>query len=347
MALGSAGVNHRLPRISAPLRSYIRLELLLAASALVIDLLIRASEGFFLWIDTGSGTVSALMIRILFLIPLLLLPTLIMGATLPLVLKGIRSPETLIGSHTAQIYGWNTLGAAAGAYAVTFWLIPELGMKGSVAVALFSNLIAAGFMFLARRSSFTNEERESSLSSESSGEALGLGSEKTAEWKKVSGVTSAIALLSGFAFLGMEVIWTRVFSVLLNGTLYGVGSVLIAVLIALGLGSLGAVKRLAQLQEQGKDFGPFMVFNQFLLIANLMGWLAGALVMGFLLQGFPQTAEAEGRVSLHMQLVLLTLFLAGPTVSAGAAFPLLVRRLESPPRVGPGHHDVVAQRHAV
>src|ERR1051325_1785122 len=75
---------------------------------------------------------------------LLLVPTTAMGLSLPLLVKGVMRWDANFGSVLGRLYGWNTVGAVAGALAVEMLLVEQFGVRGSAFVALLLNFMAAG-----------------------------------------------------------------------------------------------------------------------------------------------------------------------------------------------------------
>ena len=66
---------------------------------------------------------------------LLIVPTALMGATLPLVIKSSVVRTTRLGERMALLYGMNTTGAIVGALAAGLYLIPDRGIHGTFLVA--------------------------------------------------------------------------------------------------------------------------------------------------------------------------------------------------------------------
>ncbi len=80
---------------------------------------------------------------------LLLLPTLGMGATLPLLVAHAVRQTGNVGQSVGLLYFVNTLGSAAAAIATATVLLARLGLQGSVALAACTNF-AVGALVLAR-----------------------------------------------------------------------------------------------------------------------------------------------------------------------------------------------------
>ena len=78
---------------------------------------------------------------------LLLVPTLLMGATLPLLAAHFVRAWSNVGRSVASLYTVNTLGSAAAAVAAAFALLGFLGQRGTVWIAVAGNLLVAGQAF--------------------------------------------------------------------------------------------------------------------------------------------------------------------------------------------------------
>src|SRR5262249_2471211 len=126
------------------------------------------------------------------------------------------------------LYGINTLGAALGALLTDFALVPVLGLLATqlVAVALNGVAGAGAYALAARRSAIV-------------GRPLSAPPAPNVPVPDGPTMWTAAALaLSGFAALGMEILWLRHMSVLLGGFRAVFSLLLTVMLIALGIGAL-------------------------------------------------------------------------------------------------------------
>ena len=80
---------------------------------------------------------------------LILVPTLLMGSTLPLLVAHQVNTSRNVGHSVSMLYFVNTLGAAIGAFLAAFVILGCLGLQGSVAVAVILNFLVGGVMFVA------------------------------------------------------------------------------------------------------------------------------------------------------------------------------------------------------
>jgi len=78
----------------------------------------------------------------------MLIPTFFFGMTLPLAIKAVTRPDEGIGRDTGFVYGANTFGTLAGSLLTGLVLIPSMGLRASLHVALIGNLLVAALMII-------------------------------------------------------------------------------------------------------------------------------------------------------------------------------------------------------
>ncbi len=159
----------------------------------------------------------------------LLPPTMLMGATLPAIARWVESGPLGV-SWLGFFYGGNIAGAVFGCLLAGFYLLrvhdvataTYVGVTLNVTAAVIALALAAGpARYVVPPESATNER---------AGSAAGA-------WA----VYVAIAL-SGMSALGAEVVWTRLLSLLLGGSVYTFSLILAVFLVGLGIGSgVGAI----------------------------------------------------------------------------------------------------------
>lgn len=155
---------------------------------------------------------------------LLLIPTALMGMTLPLLTQSFVHRVEISGHVIGLLYGINTLGAGLGALVAGYFLIGWLGFDGTTQVAVALNVIVGiGAMVL-----FENKEHGDHK------ERVENNSE-TASSLPYNTILIA-AFLVGFINLGFEMLWFRVLGVINKGTAYGFPSVLFVFLVGLAIG---------------------------------------------------------------------------------------------------------------
>ncbi len=218
MGLGSLLLPRIIPPERHPLRVYAGLELVIGAMGV---LLLAGMPLVGRLYAAGAG--AGLPLRGLVSAVCLLLPTMAMGATLPLVSRWIETTPRG-ASWMGYLYGSNTLGAVTGCLLAGFYLLRVHDITVATLAAAALNAAVAGLaLLLAARSPHAVPPAEA-------------GAVETE--KGHGGILAAIAL-SGLTALGAEVIWTRLLSLMLGGTVYAF-SIILAVFLA-GLGIGGAV----------------------------------------------------------------------------------------------------------
>lgn len=77
-----------------------------------------------------------------------LVPTFLMGTTLPLAVQVATTSGENVGRRIGDIYGANTVGTVLGSFAAGFLLIPILGVRNSVVAVAGANLAVAAILLL-------------------------------------------------------------------------------------------------------------------------------------------------------------------------------------------------------
>lgn len=90
-------------------------------------------------------------VQILLCTAVMLLPTILMGATFPVVSRKITENLAEMGRKVGDAYSLNTVGAVLGSLLAGFFLIPAFGIKGATSFAAFLNLCIAALMILLSR----------------------------------------------------------------------------------------------------------------------------------------------------------------------------------------------------
>ncbi|MGF1467263.1 MAG: fused MFS/spermidine synthase [Sandaracinaceae bacterium] len=146
-------------RIRHPLMAYAAAEVLVGLWGLVIPLLVQ-SDGWLadmngLLRDTFGGSSAVFMIaRFLCVVPILIVPTTLMGSTLPLLTRHfVRAQQDARASsaRVGALYAVNTFGAATGPVLSAFVLMPLIGLAMTNVVACGMNFGLALLLYAARR----------------------------------------------------------------------------------------------------------------------------------------------------------------------------------------------------
>jgi spermidine synthase len=226
LGLGSLTLSRFVSRDRHPLRVYAVLEIAIGACGLLMLVVLPLVQAVYSAV-AGNG-IPGLLLRGVFAAICLLPPTVMMGATLPAVSRWVEmSPRGV--SRLGYLYGGNALGAIFGCLLAGFYLLRVFGMRTATFVAVGLNAaVAAGALWLWR---IRPEGRPSAGSDDA--EPAAFPSRTTTP---ASVIYLAIGL-SGMSALGAEVIWTRLFGLLLGQTTYTFSIILAVFLLGIALGS--------------------------------------------------------------------------------------------------------------
>ena len=265
-------------------------------------------------------------IAILLLAPI----TMLMGGTLTLLIRHlVRSDLEIGGWRIALLYGANTAGAALGCVLTDFALVPAAGLQGAQMIAVFFNAVAAlGALWLARMS------EGSRLSQSLKPEALGLTATSPSLTRTAVPLASLALGLSGFAAMGMEIVWFRHFTLLLGGFRAVYSLLLTVILIGIGVGSLAGGFLLRRAERPAL----WLMAVQGVFVASILLGFAGADVRSLAVtaQALERTLGAESALARSTAELWFNtrpiLFEVGvPALLMGFAFPLanaMIQRAE-------------------
>jgi spermidine synthase len=266
-----------------------------------------------------------MLIRVATSALLLLPPTIAMGATLPLFARGLIAEDATLGRSSGILYAANTGGAVLGAYLCGFWGIPVLGLSGAVLAAGAVNVLVAAAAFLAG----------GSLRMDDSTPTRRSGSPPFGAAAGSPGGRDALLFffgVSGFVAIGYEIIWSKLFGIVMEGTLYGFAAVLSANLCGIALGSAAAAPFVDRIRDLPRAFGALHLA----IPASVMLGMLAVPDLPFALDRL--AASAGGGDAVHLLFAIAAPLVLLPTALFGAAFrsdPHRDRpRLRSAPRWG-------------
>ncbi len=153
LATGSALLGRWSERHANPVALYGWIELGVAASGVLS--LVGLAGVRLLYVGSYplvEGWMPALLaLRFIGAALVLFVPTLLMGGTLPIMVRGTTRNSAELGARISRLYWVNTAGAVAGTLAAGFWLLPALGLRQTVLLAATLNVIAGAIALAASR----------------------------------------------------------------------------------------------------------------------------------------------------------------------------------------------------
>ena len=143
LALGNRLVGRKADAARQPLALYGYLEIFVGLYGFLFFAVYGGAD--WLFIKLGASVVGRpgilLLLKAVLSVAMLLLPTVLMGGTLPLLAAWLERNTADAGRASARFYAVNSLGAVAGAWLAGFLLIRQLGMVASLQAAATVNVL--------------------------------------------------------------------------------------------------------------------------------------------------------------------------------------------------------------
>ncbi len=234
LALGSAAAGRLADRVRRPLVAFAVAEAGVAVAALATPLALAGVEALYvrLYPALDDWPPAVGLVRFILSFAVLIVPTTLMGATLPLVVKSALAHGTILGGQVSRLYAGNTAGAVIGTLLAGIWMISQLGISWSFRIAALVNLtVAAGALILSRR---TDGPRTAAPDSAAVTTSAPMAATESAWTLRLVLLTFAV---SGFVSFGLEIIWFRMLIVLFRPTTYAFTVMLATVLAGIAIGS--------------------------------------------------------------------------------------------------------------
>jgi spermidine synthase len=297
---GGAALSPRMLGGRSPLVVYAGLELGVAATVVGYLVLRPLLPGAAIWLARVTPGAVLPGTRALLALAVLVVPTTLLGATLPVV--AATRPADRSGG-VGRLYAWNTLGGAAGALAGGLVGVRALGVRGTfLAAAGLDVVVAAGALALAR------------------GRSLAMPGPAAAGSRTARpGAAVMVAALAGFVGLADEVLWTRGLAGVLSNSVYSIALVLAAMLLGIVIGARVG----AHVAERPGPVAPRLGAASALLALATVGSV-------FALRALPDTMVLAARwlgvagpgAGLAVEAGLAVLVVLVPATALGALFPL-------------------------
>ena len=234
LGLGSFVAGRLASRITRPLAAFGIAEVLIGITAFVSPAVLDALTRVWVTIHPSlPDSVAAItVIRFIVAFMVLIVPTSLMGATLPLVIKSAVAREKRIGGRIGLLYAINTTGAIVGALVAGFYLISEVGVAVSFRWAAIGNIVIGIVSLVAAYAMPAQPARPARPAPAAT--AAGPATAVTAGQRRVVLWTFFV---SGMMSLALEIIWFRILVVFLRPTAYAFTIMLACVLAGIALGS--------------------------------------------------------------------------------------------------------------
>ncbi len=316
MGAGSLLAARAADRSGDPWRIYALLEAGIAGYALVFPLALGLVDGLhgrlFGLFYAAPLTLALSRFCLTFLV--LLPPTLLMGATVPVMGRILISRRGDLGSGAGRLYAWNTLGAALGSGLGGFLLIPAVGFRTATLIAAGLNLAVAMTAWRVTPPAIPTAP-EPPVPPPIEAPKAPSPSTPRVVWLLLC------YALSGFAALAYEVVLTRVLILVYGSSVYSFSVVLTGFLIGIGVGSLLGARWIDRATDLSLAIGVLqaLIGGGMLITTPLYGRLPELFLAVFR----ATKGEWAGLVGLEFVVTLGLLLI--PTTAMGAMFPAAAR----------------------
>ena len=315
LALGSYLGGRWIDGKKNPLFVYATLEGAIGIYCLLIPSIIDSAFPLFEWVyQTQNESYSkASLCRFFICGAILLIPTALMGATLPVLSKYVSRERACIGRDVGTLYSLNTFGAVFGALSSAFLFMRIWGVLATIWFAAGLNILIAVVIFILFRSDVNTASKEELNQTKESIESSSLGS-------------NVIFILLAFGFSGWcaltyQIAWNRILSLLLGSSIYAFSLILTTFILGLALGTMV----FSHMVNKFKN--PLVVFG-FLQIG--IGVSAVAMIplfenIPFINRWVYQNWNMEFATIQWSVFLVIFCFLFVPTFFMGGQFPVVVR----------------------
>jgi spermidine synthase len=227
LAVGGFVAGRYADRVPHPLAVYGILEIGIGLYAFVFPWVVGVVTPVYLEVHRAMdpGPVVFGLVQFALVGSTLFLPTMLMGATLPLLARFATDRLGSAGDRIGTLYSVNTAGAVLGTLLCGFFLLPMIGRSDTTMLAAGANLVL-GLAAIA-------------LDRLSGGEAGAVRDVNPAAPIRASGVLVVVSVaigLAGFSALVYEVAWTRLLGLMLGASVYSFSLMLLAFLTGIALG---------------------------------------------------------------------------------------------------------------
>ena len=346
LGLGALVAGRVGDRLKRPLRVYCIMEVGVGLLGLGLTALFFHLEGVARLLEWASGGAPGLLVglRVAVSFILVVLPTMLMGATLPVLSAALVRLEPKLVTVVSRLYGLNTAGAVVGCLGADLVLIPHLGVAQAAVVAAMVNFLVALIGYRAWKDEAP--PAEAGAGEEDAAARAGEDGAPGAYPPALRWWWGALALITGACSLALEVLLTRILLSLTGSRIYAFSAMLAVFLAGLAAGSLLLAPRV--LPARGR---PASLLGPALLTALSGVGVFVALAVCLRIKQIMAVVSAVlpdpsyGYYTPLQALIASALVMLLPTVGLGAIFPVVIHLFKAhgaAPGAGPAVGRVYA-----
>lgn len=313
MAGGAWLVSRRSDRLKRPLLAYAVIELVIGLLGLGFDPLFQSVTQWAydsVFSSVGSGGVNGVRWG---LATFLVLPQcVLLGATFPLMSAGfMRIIPNIEGRVLSGLYFSNSIGAALGALASTYLLLPWVGLPGTILSAGLLNILIAIAVYPLSKVERQPAPLLKNASVQRSGDLP---------------FVLAVAALTGASSFVYEITWVRMLSLALGTTIHAFELMLASFIAGIAFGGLWLRSRADKLASPLATAGWVQIWMGLAALTSMFVYANSFEWVGWLMRVIVRSAEGYGLYNVASGVIsLLVMFPAA--FFAGMVLPLLTLAL--------------------
>jgi len=319
LALGSYVFGKIGERTKNPLYLYAILEFFVGIYALATLILFTRVDAIWTiaYAMVGGDPFLYSLVRFALCFAILLVPTTLMGGTLPILSIYFSRSLDRIGRSLGLIYSVNTFGALVGCFLVGFVLIRTIGIRHTLYAGVACNMLVALVAFLigsARKEPLAPAAEKADDSEPAASEVTTVAGARTLKL-----VLVAFAL-SGFASISYELLWTRILVYFIGVQTYAFTTMLVTFLLGIALGSAVLARFADSIEDNVNLFGIIEIGIGLSSAAALFSMAYISKAAGYLSKsGFVDTWWHLAGVKFMLAALLMFV----PTFLMGSTFPVV------------------------
>jgi spermidine synthase len=314
LGLGAWWLGRRADRHSRPAALYGWLEIAIGVfgvlSPVVLALAHRVYVAFAGSWQLGGAASVALRFGLAALV--LLVPTTLMGGTLPVLTRAFVGTDRIRLQHAlGRLYGLNTLGAMVGTALTGFFLIEHVGVRASLWGTASVNLaLGVTAIVLARPLDPVPVPVPA---------AVVAAPTDVPRWLRSAAIV--LLVVTAFTSLLAEIAWTRVLVMIVGGSTYAFTLVLLVFLLGIGVGSAWVARQAGSPRRTAADAA---VAQGVVAVGSALVFFSLSLLPEYIILVFqPQHLGATARLALLGGAVVAVVLV--PAIGMGMTFPLLTQ----------------------
>lgn len=330
LAIGNHLFGKKSEQIKKHLSVYGLIEFLIGLYCLLFPVLSDLYEKIFLLLVNEKlfeqSYLTYLLIKFLIAILSLILPTILMGGTLPILTKYFTEKIENIRKENANLYFLNSFGAVVGIFFAGFVLIKTFGLDITIRIGGIINILIGSisiFLGSMRYEKVDFESGSNLIENDQQVNDIPSSLEIYQHSKTLIFIATVVAGLSGFASLMYEVLWTRILITIFGSSTYSFSIMLLAFISGITIGSFIVASNFISRYNRFN----LVIFSQSMIAFTI---LIALYILPYLPYHFWKISSLFSRtdstfpIFLSIEFLLCFVLMLIPTIFMGMTLPLIV-----------------------